>query len=513
MKPFFLFCLFFLGGGFLLFAKPSGHKKYETRAVWLTTISNIDWPTERLFTSARKKKELLEYLDYFQSLKINTIYFQARAMADAFYDSPLEPWSFYLTGQKGVSPSPFFDPLHFLVKEAHKRNIDVHAWLNPYRAETSSKRAKDTLTMSHLKPEWIVKYGKQYYLNPGVEEARKHVVKVVVDITKRYDLDGIHFDDYFYPYPLADTKFNDDKVYNNDTSVEMSKYDWRRHKITLLIKEVSDTLKKIKPYVKFGVSPFAVWRNKRRDSLGSETETFSSYDGLYADVRLWVKNNWIDYIVPQLYWKRSFSKAPLKTLVSWWGECVDSTSVELVFGVGVFNYYSKSQSLYFDDPYEIHKQLLEMKKHPNVEGYSFFSAKPLKKNPNGLSKFLRRQFFRYPAIPPPPKRISQNTFTLNNSIKRKKDSIFFENPIGKNIKYHIAYVVDTINKKHLNTIDSLKTFFIPEKIYLVTKKEGFFIDREHHLLKDKKEVYLFISHIDRFNRELFFTEKPLKVKF
>ena len=276
--------------------------KREFRGVWMHTIYNSVYPT---LSSDEWKEYIRKQLDEYQKLGINVVIFQVRPEADAFYESEYEPWSRFLTGEQGKRPEPFFDPLHFMTEECHKRCMELHAWVNPYRA--NANKTKNRLVWHHIyyeKRYMFFSYGNQLMFNPGVPDSREHIVKVISDIVNRYDIDGIHMDDYFYPYPIQGLKIPDNetfKKYGLNKGYELGEIDrWRRDNVNTLVKTLSDTIKSIKPNVKFGVSPFGIYRNKAQSEIGSDTKGLSCYDNLYADILLWANNGWLDYVIPQL---------------------------------------------------------------------------------------------------------------------------------------------------------------------------------------------------------------------
>jgi len=300
-----------------LLAQP---KKREMRAVWIATVANIDWPSQRNLTPKAQREEMRKILDELAKNNINAIVLQIRPTADAFYTSTLEPWSHWLTGKQGVRPAEFYDPLQFVIEEAHKRCIEVHVWLNPYRVTNSDNL--DILSKNHLyykNKELFLKYGGKYYFDPGLDETREFLNRVVEDVVERYDIDAVHFDDYFYPYRVKNEEFPDDKSFKNNPRgfAPNQKDDWRRNNVNLVIAELQHTIKSIKPWVEFGVSPFGVWRNDSVDPRGSATRAgVQNYDDLYADILKWLKEGTIDYVVPQLYWEIGKKVADYEILVN-----------------------------------------------------------------------------------------------------------------------------------------------------------------------------------------------------
>ncbi|MEO6447365.1 MAG: family 10 glycosylhydrolase, partial [Gemmatimonadaceae bacterium] len=294
----------------------------EFRAIWVASVSNIDWPSRPGLSTDAQKRELLALLDRAQALRMNAIVLQVRPSADALYASKLEPWSYFLTGEMGRAPSPFYDPLEFAVDEAHKRGLELHAWFNPYRAKDPSDRTP-TLPRSHVsrtRPELVKKYGGFLWMDPGEPDIRRQTLEVVLDVVKRYDVDGIHIDDYFYPYPIrgrsGDLPFPDVRSWAAYKKLEgtLSRDDWRRQNVDVLVRELYEGIKKAKPWVKFGISPFGIWR----PGFPQSVRGLDAYDKLYADSRKWLNEGWLDYWTPQLYWKLGATQQPYADLLAWW---------------------------------------------------------------------------------------------------------------------------------------------------------------------------------------------------
>ncbi len=288
--------------------------KREFRGAWMHTVHQSQYAK---MTPQETKDYLIDQLDLLQDAGVNAVLFQVRPSADAFYPSKLEPWSRFLTGKAGVAPNPVWDPLDFMIKECHKRGMELHAWLNPYRVTTSANEVLPKNHIYHKHPNRFVKYDGKLYFDPGLPENRKFIESVVLDLITRYDLDGVHMDDYFYPYPVAKKEFPDDASYKK-YGKGMNRGDWRRKNVDLLIEEIHKLISKEKPWIRFGVSPFGIWRNKKTDPRGSDTNGLQNYDALYADVLLWTKNGWVDYMLPQLYWELEHKAASYLVLVDWW---------------------------------------------------------------------------------------------------------------------------------------------------------------------------------------------------
>ncbi len=292
--------------------------KREFRGAWISTVHQERYLTN---TTEQNKALISSMLDKLQAAGVNAVLFQARPSSDAFYASKYEPWSRYLTNG-GKAPRPYWDPLEYIIAEAHKRGMELHVWVNPYRVTAAKGHTPAPSHPYHKNPGRFVTYtgdGKLYF-DPGQPENRKFIVDVISDIADRYDIDGVHFDDYFYPYPAAGKPFNDDASYKKHGK-GMNRGDWRRRNVDMLISEVHDALRKSRrPWVRFGISPFGIWRNKASDPKGSNTNGLQNYDDLYADVMLWARKGWIDYLIPQLYWELEHKKASSLELVKWWAD-------------------------------------------------------------------------------------------------------------------------------------------------------------------------------------------------
>jgi len=295
----------------------------EFRGAWVATVKNIDWPSKPGLSAATQKAELLAILERAQKLKLNAIIFQVRPMCDALYSSPIEPWSQYLTGKMGKAPQPLYDPLEFAIREAHNRALELHAWFNPYRAlikTPDSPPSQNHVSKRH--PELVRDYGKHLWLDPGEKAVQEYSLRVVLDVVKRYDVDGVHFDDYFYPY-TEQVAGNKDLDFPDDASWKkygvrsgLSRADWRRDNVNRFIQRVNESVKAAKPWVKFGVSPFGIWRPE----YPKQIKGYDAYAKLYADSRKWLVNGWLDYLAPQLYWRIEPPQQSFPVLLKWWAE-------------------------------------------------------------------------------------------------------------------------------------------------------------------------------------------------
>lgn len=299
----------------------------EVRAAWLPTV----WRTQYAgMTPEEQRHYLWDRVREMADAGVNVIYFQVRSEADAWYPSPYEPWSRFLTGTQGLAPRPLWDPLAYMIDICHDRGIELHAWINPYRAAVDGSRELALGHPARLHPEWVLRYGTQLFFDPGLPEVRDYTCRIVRDLVTRYDLDGIHLDDYFYPYPIAGEVLRDDESYRRYGAAFASKADWRRDNVTRLIRSLERTIHSIKPYVKFGISPFGIYRNARTSPDGSKTTGLQNYDDLYADILLWDREGLIDYLVPQIYWNIGNSAADYAELILWWSQHIQKA--QLVVG-------------------------------------------------------------------------------------------------------------------------------------------------------------------------------------
>lgn len=338
----------------------SNSNKNDMRAVWISTVYSADYPSVQN-DEQKQKQEFITKLDEIKKMGLNTVVVQMRPKADAFYQSNINPWSEILTGTQGQNPG--YDPMAFMIEEAHKRGIEFHAWLNPYRITTSGTDI-NVLAENHparLHTDWVITYNNGLYYDPANEAVKQHICDTVAEIVTNYDVDAIHFDDYFYPngYPLNEGETQDGQQANQ-----------RRANVNDMIRRVHDTIKSIKSDVAFGVSPMGIWKNKGSDSTGSDTKGAEGYYAVYGDVRTWIKNGYVDYIVPQIYWARGTAAADYETLVKWWTEEVKNTNVDLYIGQGIYK---------DDVAAEIGEELL-LNEQYGVKGSFYFSLRDLLDN-------------------------------------------------------------------------------------------------------------------------------------
>lgn len=392
-----LLCVFFLllmaGGVFAQVQTGSAYPKREFRAAWIQSVNGQfrGMPTEKL------KQNLIGQLNSLQKAGINAIIFQVRPEADALYASRLEPWSRFLTGVQGKAPEPYWDPMQFMIDECHKRGMEFHAWINPYRTKTTLKSELAPNHVYNIHPEWFVTYGDQLYFDPALPESRRHICMVVSDIVSRYDVDAIHMDDYFYPYPIKGKDFPDDASFARFGGGFSNKGDWRRSNVNVLIKKLHETIREIKPWVKFGVSPFGIYRNESSDPLGSKTKGLQNYDDLYADVLLWAREGWIDYNIPQIYWHIGHPVADYETLVKWWARNTENRP--LFIGQSVMNTVQNA------DPKnpsinQLPRKMALQRAYQTIGGSCQWPASAVVENVGKYRDALIAEYHKYPALPP-----------------------------------------------------------------------------------------------------------------
>ncbi|GGW51118.1 glycoside hydrolase family 10 protein [Streptomyces griseoloalbus] len=372
----------------------------EMRGMWVATVTNRDWPSRPGLSAAEQRAELIAHLDAAVLARLNTVVFQVRPTADALWPSPHEPWSQYLTGIQGRHPG--WDPLGTAVAEAHARGLHLHAWFNPYRVALHADPAR--LAASHparLNPSWVVTYGGKLYYDPGLPEVRAFVREAMLDAVRRYPVDAVHFDDYFYPYPVAGQTFDDDLAYDTHGGAFPDRAAWRRDNVDRLVRETAAGIRAIRPGTRFGISPFGVWRNAETDPLGSDTRAgVQTYDDLHADTRTWARENWIDYICPQLYWNIGFAAADYAALLPWWAEVVHGSGTRLYAGEALYKAGDPAQPAPWQDPAELSRHLTLAETYPQVRGHVFFAAREVTADPIGAMARVVADHYRRPVRPP-----------------------------------------------------------------------------------------------------------------
>ncbi|MDK2970564.1 MAG: hypothetical protein PWP23_319 [Candidatus Sumerlaeota bacterium] len=365
----------------------------EFRGVWIASVSNIDWPSRKGMTVQEQQADLRSLLDMVKQMRANAVILQMRPAGDALYPSAVAPWSEYLTGTPGKAPSPAWDPLAFAVKEAHERGIEIHAWMNPFRGAAHTDRSR--LAPGHIgarNPQILHTYGKSLWLEPSSPIVQKHVLDQVVEIVTKYDIDGIHFDDYFYPYPETGKPFPDDTAYQayKAGGGTLGRDDWRRDLVNTFIRNVASTIKRHNPRVKFGISPFGIWQPGHPPGI----KGLNAYASLYADARLWTNEGIVDYIAPQLYWGIDDTDQSFPKLLAWWvGE--NKRGRHVWPGLAVY----KIPKDY--DANEIVREIDVTRAQPGASGHILFRAANIKGNVGGIKDALAKQSYTVPALVPP----------------------------------------------------------------------------------------------------------------
>ena len=498
-----LLCVFFLllmaGGVFAQVQTGSAYPKREFRAAWIQSVNGQfrGMPTEKL------KQNLIGQLNSLQKAGINAIIFQVRPEADALYASRLEPWSRFLTGVQGKAPEPYWDPMQFMIDECHKRGMEFHAWINPYRTKTTLKSELAPNHVYNIHPEWFVTYGDQLYFDPALPESRRHICMVVSDIVSRYDVDAIHMDDYFYPYPIKGKDFPDDASFARFGGGFSNKGDWRRSNVNVLIKKLHETIREIKPWVKFGVSPFGIYRNESSDPLGSKTKGLQNYDDLYADVLLWAREGWIDYHIPQIYWHIGHPVADYETLVKWWARNTENRP--LFIGQSVMNTVQNA------DPKnpsinQLPRKMALQRAYQTIGGSCQWPASAVVENAGKYRDALIAEYHKYPALPPvfdfmdneaPAKvRKMKPVWTEDGYI------LFWTAPKYKEeMNRAVQYVVYRFNDKEKVNIDD------PSHIVAITRDNFYKLPYE-----DGKTKYRYVvTALDRLHNESKSVGKKIKL--
>lgn len=419
----------------------------EFRAAWIATIGNIDWPSQKGLSAEQQQAEFIQLITQLKVNGLNAVIVQIRPVADAFFPSPFEDWTRYLSGKQGVPPSPYYDPLQFMIEECHKRCLEFHAWFNPYRALVDAAQNPNSAkhpTRTH--PEWFVRYGGKLYFNPGLPTVQAYFTQVVLDVVKRYDIDAVHFDDYFYPYRIAGQEFPDAAAYTQ-YGKGMSKDDWRRNNVNVLIENLSAEIKKEKAWVKFGISPFGVWRNASKDPEGSRTNGGqTNYDDLYADVLLWLKKGWIDYVLPQLYWERGHRAADYNTLIDWWAK--HSYGRHVYVGHGLYQ-VGVSQKACWRSFNEMDEQVALVRSTENVQGSAFYSANAFKKNLCNINGEMKDLYPR-PALLPRMRWLENQELPPTAELNLDAGGLKWDYSNPKKIEYQFAIYQRPKGQKFVN---------------------------------------------------------------
>jgi uncharacterized lipoprotein YddW (UPF0748 family) len=478
--------------------------KRELRAVWIATVENIDWPSNRNLSPDQQRKEFIALIEAHKKTGINAVFVQVRAAADAFYGKGSEPWSEWLTGKQGKAPEPYYDPMEFMIEQCHDRGIEFHAWLNLNRVANKSSKTFATNNVGKLHPDWILSYDSYKLFNFGLPQVRDYITETTFNIVRNYDVDGIHFDDYFYPYTVAGQTLKDDDAYKQ-YGQQFNKNNWRRNNIDVLIKQIADGIVAIKPFVKFGISPFGVWRNKKDDKTGSDTQAGqTSYDNLFADTKKWTKAGWIDYMMPQIYFSTQFDKVPFKTLTSWWLD--NRNGRHLYIGQGAYRVGDPKQNdRAWGDGSEMANQMRFLRTQSGVNGSVFFSSKSLINNKLGFTDSLKAHFYQYPALPPtmawkdnvpplPPQNLKIEDTPQNLTLAWKTAPTAKD---GEKARYYAIYRFDDTEAIDLSDPRHFLTFCY--KSTTVTDQTA---------RKNKSYVYV-VTALDRLHNE----SAPVQLKF
>lgn len=489
---------------FHLSAQDNEPPKYEFRATWMATVINLDWPASGSLPVRFQKQSLTDRLDDMKEVGINALFFQIRTEGDALYASDLEPWSKYLTGQEGKAPDPYWDPLEFVVEEAHKRGMELHAWLNPYRAmrsipgdftqkinfesidneyeglgpflkryETDSDSykskgttARDTLHVANKHPEWLMVMNDAIaIMNPGIPEVIDYNVQVVMDVINRYDIDGIHFDDYFYPYPPNHMASNDNEQMDDTTFAQnprgfTNKGDWRRNNIDLFVEALHDSIQQVKPWIKFGISPFGIWKS----GVPSGISGMDAYSVIYGDGLAWLEAQTIDYITPQLYWaiSRFGTGQDYKKLADWWASEAAANERHTYPGHGLYRASSSTFSGTLFNADEIPRQVRHNRNNDQISGSVFFRSSNITTySSKGFSDSLKTNFYRYPALQPPMEwkdmtaPNSPELFTLDRDAEaQNKFHLAWDRPSGQVSAKSATAHQDTLLKYAIYRVDA-----------------------------------------------------------
>ena len=482
-----------------LFTSPAGAQpKREFRGAWIQCVNGQfkGMPTQQM------QKTLSYQLDELKKDGCNAIIFQVRPECDALYESQLEPWSYYLTGQQGRAPQPYWDPLQWMIEQCHQRDMELHAWINPYRAKTKTAHTLASNHVANRYPERCFDYDGLTLLNPAIKENRDFICEVVSDILTRYDVDGLHIDDYFYPYPVAGVDIPDAAFFRVDNGGYNNIGDWRRHNVDLFVEQLYKTVHDIKPWVKVGISPFGIYRNQKSDPKGSRTNGLQNYDQLYADILLWDEQEWMDYCVPQLYWEIGNKAADYDELIHWWND--HCTKSNLYIGEDV------ERTVKYPDANNPKRHQLAAKRAlhnqlPNVKGTVLWYAKAAVDNVGNYGTSLRNNYWKNPVLMPEMPWIDDDAPRKPRKLKvmdiEGKKVLFWTAPKGDKW-YDVAtkYVVYRFDKgEDLNTDD-------PTKIIAITRDTHCELPDMPH---KTRAVYV-VTALDRMQNESDIVKKKVK---
>ena len=392
----------------------SAQPKHEFRGAWIATVRSLDWPDREAHPYVQQA-DLVQMLDRLQAVGVNAVFFQVRSEADAMYASNVEPWSYWLTGNQGTPPGPYYDPLAVAIAESHKRGMELHAWFNPYRTNISAGYPTAPGHLTNAQPDLLYRAGPLILMDPGKDAVRDYIVRVIMDVVRRYDVDGIHIDDYFYPYPPNEITMQDTATFAADHRGFTSLKDWRRNNVDLLVAQIADSLRAYDPYIKWGISPFGIYTNNVPEGIVG----FDAYDAIFADPLAWLQAGTIDYLVPQLYWPFDGDQDYDK-LARWWAEQRSGRQLYIGHALTRTDPETFSGRLFSAD--EIPRQIQFNRDHENIQGSVIFRAQNLSKYySQGIFAWLREDLYRHPALtpsmpykdqaPPPPPTGLMHTWT------------------------------------------------------------------------------------------------------
>lgn len=492
------FCLLIL----LSVTLSAQNPKREFRGAWLHVIGQSQWMNK---SPEQQKKYIEEQLDLLQQAGCNAVIFQVRPTADALYKSDLEPWSSWLTGKRGKAPSPLYDPMEYAIEQAHKRGMEFHAWLNPYRVTSNAKEILPADHPANKETNRFIKFNGQIFFDPAYPENRKHICDVVRDIVSRYEVDAIHIDDYFYPYPANGKRFEADDASYRKFGNGMERKDWRRHNVDLLIEQLHSTIKNEKEWVRFGVSPFGIWRNKSNDPRGSESSGLQNYDDLYADVLLWAKNGWIDYLAPQLYWTLDMKAAPSRHLAQWWND--NANGVDIYIGQDVQRTMTNADPGN-NDSNELDTKVRLSRSLPNVKGNVWWHGYWVTENLKGVADSLALKYQSTLAIPPAYGSSEEKPEKVTNlRLVRDKDQLFlhWEKPAEERVLKatdQVRYVVyQFFPEENIDIEDA-------EAIIAITPYSTVLVEDASDGPSAEGSTFI-VTSLDRMNRE----SEPVRVKY
>jgi len=472
--------------------------KREFRGAWIQCVNG-----QFQGLSTEKMQQTLSYqLDELSKDGVNAIIFQVRPECDALYQSSLEPWSRFLTGTQGKAPSPYWDPLQWMITECHRRGMELHAWINPYRAKTKTTTQLSTSHIAVQHPELCFDYDGLKLLNPGIPQCRDYICRVVADIVSRYDIDGLHIDDYFYPYPAAGVAIPDDAQFRQYNNGFADQGDWRRQNVNLFIQQLGKTVHNLKPWVKFGVSPFGIYRNNTIDKNGSNTRGLQNYDDLYADVLLWVNNGWIDYCVPQIYWQIGHKTADYQTLINWWNR--NASNRPLYIGEDVER-TAKYSDVNYPSINQMPAKFALRENMENVQGAVLWYAKAVVDDIGNYGTALRQNYWRYPALPPEMPFLTKRTPKKVKSLKTitvdGKKVLCWSAPKGDGWETKAAkYVVYRFRKGERSNLSD------PSKIVSITSQPFYEITNN----SSRVHYYYMVTALNRIGNESKAKKKSVK---